>query len=128
MEIVQAHHDAQQGPSLRLLFIAFLRMGITAFGGPAMIAYIRKMAVGQKKWLDQESFQDGVALCQTIPGATAMQMAAYVGLKARGVPGADPVTSALVFRRSFSCWHFPLPTRGRTSYRLSFPSLAGFRQ
>ena len=88
MEIVQAHHDAQHGPSLPLLFISFLRMGITAFGGPAMIAYIRKMAVGRKKWLDQESFQDGVALCQTIPGATAMQMAAYVGLKARGVRGA----------------------------------------
>jgi chromate transporter len=63
-------------------------MGITAFGVPAMIAYIRKMAVGQKKWLDGESFQDGVALCQTIPGVTAMQMAAYVGLKARGVRGA----------------------------------------
>jgi chromate transporter len=88
VEIVQAHHDAQQGPSLPLLFISFLRMGITAFGGPAMIAYIRKMAVGQKKWLDLDSFQDGVALCQTIPGATAMQMAAYVGLKTRGVRGA----------------------------------------
>jgi chromate transporter len=89
MEAVQAHHDAQHGPSLPLLFISFLRMGITAFGGPAMIAYIREMAVGRKKWLDQESFQDGVALCQTIPGATAMQMAAYVGLKARGVHGAS---------------------------------------
>jgi chromate transporter len=80
--------DAHHAPLLRQLFGSFLRMGITAFGGPAMIAYIRKMAVGQKKWLDQESFQDGVALCQTIPGATAMQMAAYVGLKARGVRGA----------------------------------------
>ena len=88
MEIVQAHHDGQHGPSLPLLFISFLRMGITAFGGPAMIAYIRKTAVGEKQWLDSESFQDGVALCQTIPGATAMQMAAYVGLKARGVRGA----------------------------------------
>jgi len=78
------HHD----PLLRQLFGSFLRIGITAFGGPAMIAYIRKMAVGEKQWLDSESFQDGVALCQTIPGATAMQMAAYVGLKARGVRGA----------------------------------------
>ena len=80
--------DVHHAPFLHHLFGSFLRMGITAFGGPAMIAYIRKMAVGQKKWLDQESFQDGVALCQTIPGATAMQMAAYVGLKARGVRGA----------------------------------------
>ena len=77
-----------QGPPLALLLFSFLRMGITAFGGPAMIAYIRKMAVGKKQWLDGESFQDGVALCQTIPGATVMQMAAYIGLKVRGVPGA----------------------------------------
>ncbi|HBZ57000.1 MAG TPA: hypothetical protein DEO88_16475, partial [Syntrophobacteraceae bacterium] len=65
-------------PSLILLFCSFLRMGITAFGGPAMIAYLRKMVVGQKQWIDGESFQDGVALCQTIPGATVMQMAAYI--------------------------------------------------
>jgi chromate transporter len=77
-----------QVPSLTLLFASFLRLGITAFGGPAMIAYIRKMAVTQKQWLDSESFQDGVALCQVIPGATAMQMAAYVGLKVRGIRGA----------------------------------------
>jgi len=87
MEIVQAH-DVHHGPPLSLLFTSFFRMGITAFGGPAMIPYVRKMAVGQKKWLDGESFQDGVALCQTIPGATVMQMAAYIGLKVRGVRGA----------------------------------------
>jgi chromate transporter len=75
-------------PALGQIFVSFLRMGITAFGGPAMIPYVRKMAVGQKKWIDGESFQDGVALCQTIPGATVMQMAAYIGLKVRGVPGA----------------------------------------
>jgi chromate transporter len=46
------------------------------------------MAVKQKRWLDEESFRDGVALCQTIPGSTAMQTAAYVGLRARGVSGA----------------------------------------
>ncbi len=75
-------------PSLRRLFLAFLRLGLTAFGGPAMIAYIREMAVGREKWLAKESFQSGVALCQTIPGATAMQVAAFVGLRVRGVGGA----------------------------------------
>ncbi len=80
--------DNRHAPSLTMLFVSFLRLGITAFGGPAMIAYIRKMAVTQKQWLDEASFQDGVALCQVIPGATAMQMAAYVGLKVRSVRGA----------------------------------------
>ncbi len=81
-------HDACPVPSLAMLFGSFLRLGVTAFGGPAMIAYIRKMAVVQKQWLDGESFQDGVALCQVIPGATVMQMAAFIGLKTRGVRGA----------------------------------------
>ena len=53
-----------------------------------MVPYIGKMAVEQRRWLDEETFRDGVALCQTIPGATAMQTAAYVGFRARGVAGA----------------------------------------
>jgi chromate transporter len=75
-------------PPIARLFISFLRLGATGFGGPAMIAYIRSMAVEQRKWLDPDTFGDGVALCQAIPGATAMQTSAYVGLKARGILGA----------------------------------------
>ena len=75
-------------PSLLHLFASFLKLGVAAFGGPAMVAYIRKMAVEQKKWLDDGSFRQGVAICQTIPGATAMQTAAYVGLRLRGIRGA----------------------------------------
>jgi len=79
---------AQPPPSLGRLFFSFLRLGTTAFGGPAMIVHIRELAVGRERWLDKDSFRDGVALCQAIPGATAMQMAAYVGLRLRGVRGA----------------------------------------
>jgi chromate transporter len=75
-------------PSLLHLFLAFLRLGLTAFGGPAMVAYIRKLAIEDKKWISPESFREGVALCQTVPGATAMQTAAYVGFRVRGVAGA----------------------------------------
>jgi chromate transporter len=75
-------------PLLTDLFLSFLKLGATAFGGPAMVPYIGKMAVEQRRWLDEETFRDGVALCQTIPGATAMQTAAYVGFRARGVAGA----------------------------------------
>jgi chromate transporter len=77
-----------KAPSLRSLFVAFLRLGATAFGGPAMVAYIRQMAVDRKGWLNARAFDDGVALCQAVPGATAMQTAAYVGLWVRGVAGA----------------------------------------
>ena len=53
-----------------------------------MVAYIGDLAVRKRGWLSAESFKDGVALCQTIPGATAMQSTAYVGLKAGGFRGA----------------------------------------
>lgn len=75
-------------PTFVDLFLSFLRLGVTAFGGPSMVAYIERMAVEKKLWLDSKTFSDGVALCQMIPGATAMQMAAYVGLKTRGIGGA----------------------------------------
>jgi chromate transporter len=74
-------------PSLAALFLAFLRLGATAFGGPAMVAYIRDLAVSKRRWLDDAAFRSGVALCQTLPGATAMQTAAYVGLRVRGFLG-----------------------------------------
>ena len=75
-------------PALSAVFLAFLRLGLTAFGGPAMVAYIRDVAVHKKGWVTEESFADGVALCQTLPGATALQAAAYAGLRAAGPAGA----------------------------------------
>lgn len=74
--------------SLPALFVGFLRVGLTAFGGPAMIPYLRKLSVVRQKWLDEDDFRVGVAICQAIPGATVMQLAAYVGLRARGLVGA----------------------------------------
>jgi chromate transporter len=75
-------------PGLATLFLSFLRLGVTAFGGPAMVVYIRELSVKRNQWLDEKTFNDGVALCQSIPGATAIQTAAYVGLRTRGVMGA----------------------------------------
>ncbi len=76
------------GPTIQELFFSFFRLGLTAFGGPAMIAEIRKMSVGKKEWLSDASFRDGASLCQMVPGATAMQAAAYVGMRSRGIAGA----------------------------------------
>lgn len=75
-------------PSIKDLFIAFFRLGLTAFGGPAMLAHIRELSTERNQWLDKNDFKNGVALCQSIPGATAIQAAAYVGLRVRGISGA----------------------------------------
>jgi len=78
----------QNSPTLGEIFLSFLRLGLTAFGGPAMVAYIGDLAVKRKKWLDGQTFKDGVALAQSIPGATAMQTVAFVGLQTKGIAGA----------------------------------------
>jgi chromate transporter len=85
---VTAIQEERAKPGVKRLFLSFLRLGLTAFGGPSMVAYIGELAVKRHKWLDQETFKRGVALAQSIPGATAMQTAAYVGLRTRGIPGA----------------------------------------
>jgi len=86
MEMVETY-EAKCNPPLSRLLFNLLRPGITAFGGPAMIPYVRKMAVEQNQRIDGEPFQDRVALRRTNPEATVMQMAAYNGLKTWGVPG-----------------------------------------
>jgi chromate transporter len=75
-------------PTIKGLFFSFFRLGLTAFGGPAMVAHIRELSTERNQWLDKNDFKNGVSLCQSIPGATAIQTAAYVGLKVRGISGA----------------------------------------
>lgn len=74
--------------SLPSVFLVFLRLGATAYGGPAIMAPLRALCVGKRQWLTEQEFKEGMALCQVIPGATMVQMATYVGYRLRGLPGA----------------------------------------
>lgn len=89
MEVPAEKQEAAHNlPTVAGLFVSFLRLGATAFGGPAMIAYIRDLSVNRKGWIDQEGFKDGLVLSQSIPGPTVTHTAAYVGLRTRGLAGA----------------------------------------
>ena len=74
-------------PSLPDIFRCFLRVGATAYGGPAMMPLMREHIL-KRGWLTAEGFKVGLSLCQAIPGGTLMQMSAYTGLVQRGLPGA----------------------------------------
>lgn len=105
-------------PTVKGLFISFFRLGLTAFGGPAMVAHIRELSTRRNQWLEEADFKNGVALCQSIPGATAIQTAAYVGLKVRGIPGALAAYSgfglpALIFMLLLSVLYMPNSTAFR---------------
>ena len=70
-----------------VIFLVFVRLGATAFGGPAMIPRIEQ-TVTERGWLPRQAVRTGIALAQFLPGATVMQVAAFVGYRLRGISGA----------------------------------------
>lgn len=79
---------SRRGSPLEVLRI-FLRLGLTSFGGPvAHLGYFRAEFVGRRRWLDEPSFADIVALCQFLPGPASSQTGISIGLLRAGLPGA----------------------------------------
>lgn len=68
---------------------AFLKLGLTSFGGPvAHIGYFREEFVRRRAWLDDAAFADLVALCQFLPGPASSQTAMALGRLRAGAIGA----------------------------------------
>ena len=75
--------------SLRELFAVALRLGLTSFGGPiAHLGYYHAEYVERRRWLDERTFADLVALCQFLPGPASTQVTIGVGLLRAGYAGA----------------------------------------
>jgi chromate transporter len=73
----------------REVLAVFLRLGLTSFGGPvAHLGYFRAELVERRRWLDDASYADLVALCQFLPGPASSQVGIAVGLLRAGYPGA----------------------------------------
>ncbi len=71
------------------VFLAFLRLGLTSFGGPvAHIGYFHDEFVVRRKWFDERAYADLVALCQFLPGPASSQIGIGIGLSRAGLPGA----------------------------------------
>ncbi len=70
------------------VFVAFLKLGLTSFGGPiAHLGYFRTEFVERRRWLDDKSYSDLVALCQFLPGPASSQVGMALGLGRAGWPG-----------------------------------------
>jgi chromate transporter len=79
---------AQRGNAAEV-FLAFLRLGLTSFGGPiAHLGYFREEFVVRRKWLDERVYADIVALCQFLPGPASSQTGFSIGLLRAGFSGA----------------------------------------
>jgi chromate transporter len=79
----------QPGPgSVFEVFLVFLRLGLTSFGGPvAHLAYFHAEFVERRRWLDEYAYSDLVALCQFLPGPASSQVGMAIGLKRAGWAG-----------------------------------------
>jgi len=75
--------------SLFQVFWVALRLGLTSFGGPiAHLGYFREEYVVRRKWLDEQSYADVVALAQSLPGPASSKVGIIVGTVRAGLPGA----------------------------------------
>ena len=78
-----------QKQSVITVFFTFLQLGLTSFGGPvAHLGYFREAFVERRRWIDERSYADLVALCQFLPGPASSQVGIGIGLAKAGLPGA----------------------------------------
>jgi chromate transporter len=71
------------------VFVAFLRLGLTSFGGPiAHLGYFHREFVTRRKWFDEAQYGQLVALCQFLPGPASSQLGFLIGLLRAGWWGA----------------------------------------
>jgi chromate transporter len=69
-------------------FLVPLKLGLTSFGGPiAHLGYFHNEYVLKRKWLDEQSYTDLVALCQFLPGPASSQLGIAIGTIHAGLPG-----------------------------------------
>ena len=83
--------------SLKDLIIYFLKLGTLGFGGPvALVGYMHRDLVEEKKWITEEDYKEGLALSQLAPGPLAAQLGIYLGYVHYKIPGATLVGLAFV--------------------------------
>lgn len=84
-DTIRKHH--QSGSAAEVLS-AFAKLGVSCFGGPiAHIGYFRQEFVVRRRWLDERSYADLVALCQFLPGPASSQVGFSLGLMRGGYLG-----------------------------------------
>jgi chromate transporter len=93
---VQRNRRVRKGQDLRQVAALFLRLGATAFGGPAAhIALIERECVQRRRWITREQFLDVLGVANLVPGPTSTELAMHVGRLRAGWPGL--VAAGLAF-------------------------------
>ena len=83
--------------TLRELTLYFLKLGTTGFGGPvALVGYMHKDLVENRKWISEDEYREGLALAQLAPGPLAAQLGIYIGFVHYRFLGATLIGIAFV--------------------------------
>ena len=71
------------------IFLVFLRLGLSAFGGPvAHLGYFRQEFVSRRGWLSEAAYTELIAIAQFMPGAASSKVGMAIGLSQAGYRGA----------------------------------------
>lgn len=83
--------------SLGYIFLTFLKLGATAFGGyMSLVAMVQKQVLEIDKKLRAEELLDGVSLTSVLPGPVAVNVIVYVGYRLRGATGAAAAFAGII--------------------------------
>ena len=93
-ESVAGDPVAPKTPELSELFLGFLGISLSGFGG--VLPWARRFLVEQRKWLGEREFAEALALCQFLPGPNIVNLSIIVGSRFRGVAGALAAFAGLV--------------------------------
>lgn len=86
MQTITESSPVRAIPTCRQLFLGFLGLGMTAFGGALPLAH--RMIVERHGWLNKEEFVELLGLCQFLPGGNIINLSVALGMRFRGVRGA----------------------------------------
>jgi chromate transporter len=79
------------------LFLSFLKIGLTGFGGGlAVLTHIRHIVVQERRWISEHDFIEALALGQSLPGTSAGNAVTYIGFRLRGWRGAGVSLSGFI--------------------------------
>ncbi len=73
---------------IRDLIKTSMYIGVTGYGGPAILAHMKQIIVKKKQWVTEQEFMEGLSLSQMLPGATGVNLMGYIGFRLKSYLGA----------------------------------------
>jgi chromate transporter len=104
-----SHNNAHPSGSITEVFGAFLKLGLTSFGGPiAHLSYFHRELVERRKWLKESDYAQLLGLCQFLPGPASSQLGFGIGMLRAGWGGAIAAFTAFTLPSALILFAFAL--------------------